>query len=447
MSRFDVAIVGAGVAGLTAARLLTTHGRRVVIVEARDRVGGRVWTHRSGSLSTDLGASWIHGIENSTLADVTTALGMETSEFTVGSYQPGGRPIAYYDPSGARLSDGDVDRFVSDIHHFDEDLVRTIKSAPPGSSYSDVVEHTLSRQDWHSERTDRVREFMRHRSEEQYGVWIDQLDAHGLDDDAIQGDEVVFPNGYDVLPRRLSTGLDVRLDRTVHRVDWGPLTGVTLSTSQGDIAAERAVVTVPVGVLKSHDFVFNPQLPELVSGALDRLDMNAFEKVVLHFPQKFWDEGVYAIRRQGDAAKWWHSWYDLTSEGGTPTLLTFAAGPCAQEVRRWSTEAITESAVRSLREIYGDRVPPPLHAQVTSWADDPFARGAYAYMTVGSSPEDHDQLATPIGGVLHIAGEATWSEDPATVTAALMSGHRAAENILERPIQIDEIWRGLTDEI
>ena len=77
---------------------------------------------------------------------------------------------------------------------------------------------------------------------------------------------------------------------------------------------------------------------------------------------------------------------------------------------------------------------------VTRWQDDPFARGSYAYMTVGSTTADHDDLATPIGGVLHLAGEATWTDDPATVTAALCSGHRAAENVLGRGIPIEEIW-------
>jgi monoamine oxidase len=77
---------------------------------------------------------------------------------------------------------------------------------------------------------------------------------------------------------------------------------------------------------------------------------------------------------------------------------------------------------------------------ITDWQDDPFAHGSYAYMKVGSTTGDHDALATPVGGVLHLAGEATWTDDPATVTAAMCSGHRAAQNILQREIAIDEVW-------
>jgi monoamine oxidase len=86
-------------------------------------------------------------------------------------------------------------------------------------------------------------------------------------------------------------------------------------------------------------------------------------------------------------------------------------------------------------------VPAPSHVLVSDWQDDPHTYGSYAYMTVGSTTSDHDDLASPVGGVLHLAGEATWTDDPATVTAALCSGHRAAENVLGRAIPIEQLWK------
>jgi monoamine oxidase len=211
-------------------------------------------------------------------------------------------------------------------------------------------------------------------------------------------------------------------------------------TDRGDFTAGTAVVTVPVGVLQSGGFVFEPPLPEPNARALGRLKMNAFEKIILRFPTKFWDHDVYAIRQQGPEGRWWHSWYDLTPLHGRPTLLTFAAGPAATAIREWDDARIIESVLSQLRRLYGDRVDRPDSAHITHWLDDPFAWGAYAYMTVGSTTADHDRLATPVGGVLHIAGEATWTEDPATVTAAMCSGHRAAQDILGREIRIQEVW-------
>ncbi len=110
MDHFDTIVVGAGVSGLTAARLLARSGQRVVVLEARDRVGGRVWTDRADGHAMDRGASWIHGIDDNPVAAAAVAIGMPTQEFTVGSYQPDGVPIAYFGPGAERISDVEVQR-------------------------------------------------------------------------------------------------------------------------------------------------------------------------------------------------------------------------------------------------------------------------------------------------------------------------------------------------
>jgi monoamine oxidase len=439
MEHFDTIVVGAGIAGLTAARLLTNAGRDVLVLEARDRVGGRVVTDRRYGLATDLGASWIHGIDDSPVAAAAAAFGMPMVEFTVGGYQPDGRPIAYYGPDAERLSDAAAQRFADDVHTVDECLRAVIVTSAPDDSYRDVTEAAIGLQNWDEARAQRVREYLEHRSEEQYGAWIEDLAAHGLDDDSIDGDEVVFPDGYDRLASHLAAGLNVRLTHVVERIDWST-GGATVTTDFGTVTADRIVITVPVGVLQSDDFTIDPPLPQPVAGALSRLRMNAFEKIFLRFPTKFWDDDVYVIRQQGPEGRWWHSWYDLTALHGTPTLLTFAAGPAAEETRDWGEAEIVESVLVQLRRLYGDRVQKPVYVHITDWQDDPFAHGSYAYMTVGSTTDDHDVLATPVGGVLHLAGEATWTEDPATVAAAMCSGHRAAQNILGRQIPIAGAW-------
>ena len=441
MATFDTIVIGAGISGLTAARLLTDAGRRTVVLEARDRIGGRVWSDRSDGRVTDRGASWIHGITDSPVAAAAEAFGMCTVEFTVGGYQPDSRPIAHYAPDGTRLSAEAAAAYVADIHTVDAELVAVIAASAPEASYRDVTEAALAAQEWDADRTQRVREYLEHRSEEQYGVEISALAAHGLDDDQIDGDEVVFPDGYDRLASGIAAGVDIRLAHVVSAVRWGP-DGVSVETDRGEFTARDAVVTVPVGVLQSAAFSLVPALPEPIAGALGRLRMNAFEKVFLRFTDRFWDADVYAIRQQGPAGRWWHSWYDLTALHGEPTLLTFAAGPAAVQTRGWSDIDVAGSVMAALRRLYGDDVPDPVAVQRTTWQDDPFARGSYAYMRPGASTDDHDALATPVGGVLHLAGEATWTDDPATVTAALCSGHRAAENVLGVSIPIERIWGG-----
>ena len=446
MEHLDTVVVGAGVAGLVAARLLAREGRRVAVLEARDRVGGRVWTDRSSGSVIDRGASWIHGTTDEPVADAARAFELPMHEFTVGSYQPDGRPLAYFGSAGERLSAAEAAAFAADVRAVDAVLPEVIEVSAPQASYRDVTDAALARLGWDADRAQRAREFLQHRTEEQYGAWIEDLAAHGLDDDQVEGEEVVFPRGYDELPRRLADGIDVRLGEVVTRVqlqraESDDSAGVVLTTASGEeVSASSVIVTVPVGVLGSDWFVLDPPLPAPHAAALAGLEMNAFEKVFLRFEERFWDEDVYAIRQLGPHGSWWHSWYDLTPSSGSPTLLTFAAGPAARAIRGWSDQQVAGSVMEQLRRLYGEGVPDPVEATVTEWHSDPFSKGSYAFMRPGARTSDHDDLAVPIGGRLHLAGEATWTEDPATVAGAFASGHRAAQNVLGRPIPVSRAW-------
>ncbi|MFF8990419.1 flavin monoamine oxidase family protein [Streptomyces sp. NPDC014983] len=438
----DTIVVGAGIAGITAARLLHAAGQRVVVLEARDRVGGRIWTDRTAGFSVDRGASWIHGLTGNPLTGLATALGMETSEFTVGSFQAGGRPIADYDESRRLLDDDATRRWTADVETADDLLQRAVEACGPGESYATAAERALAATGWQPERAERVRAFYRHRTHEQCGAEIEQVAAHALDEDAIEGDEVIFPGGYDALPRALAEGLDVRLGTTVTAVTR-LTTGVRVDTEDESFEAAHVIVTVPLGVLKAGAITFTPALPDAVAGPIARLGMGVFNKVFLQFPDRFWPDDVYAIRQHGRAGVPWHSWYDVSVVSGRPMLLTFAGGAWGREIEQKTDEEVVSSVLGSLREIYGASVPTPVAHWITRWGIDPLALGSYSYVAVGSSHDDHDAMAGPVDGVLHFAGEATWGREPATVHGALRSGHRAAERITGSPISPAELTRGV----
>ena len=447
MPEFDTIVIGAGMSGATAARLLADAGQRVLVLEARNRIGGRMHTDREAGFSVDLGASWIHGIEDSRLWELAQALDLPTIEFTVGSFQAGGRPIADFDGAGSRMSVAESAQWVADVETADRALEEAISRSAPGDTYLDVTERALDglerREDaLDPERIDEIREFFRHRVEEQCGAWIGDLDAHGLDEDTIDGDEVVFPRGYDELPQRIAAGLDVRLEHVVRRIAR-VADGMRVETDSGVFTAAQTIVTVPLGVLKAGAIAFEPPLPAEVADPIARLGMGVFNKVFLQFPERFWEDGAYAIRALGEPGEHWHSWYDVTAISGRPTLLTFAAGPFGRHVQTLTDDDAAADAVAALRRLYGEAVPDPIARWITRWGEDPFSRGSYSHVATGSSHHDHDALAGPVDGVLHFAGEATWGEEPATVGGAYASGARAAERVLGRPVDLAAFAEGI----
>lgn len=443
MTGFDTIVIGAGMSGVTCARMLADAGHRVLVLEARDRVGGRMNTDRDAGFPVDLGASWIHGIDGSPLWDLVQALGIPTVEYTVGSFQVGGRPIENFDGAGRPMDAAASARWVADVEEADRLLIEEIAASTSGDTYLDVTERALDRSGLDAERIDEIREFFRHRVEEQCGAWIGDLDAHGLDEDAIDGDEVIFPRGYDELPRRISAGLDIRLGHVVSAVTR-TADGAAVATDHGVFTANRVVVTVPLGVLKTDAIRFSPALPEDVTGPIARLGMGVFNKVFLQFPERFWQEDSYVLRALGETGEHWHSWYDVSAISGRPTLLTFAAGPFGRQMQELSDEEIVSSALIPLHAMYPGAVGAPVAHWITRWGHDPFSVGSYSHLALGSTHHDHDALAGPVDGVLHFAGEATWGDEPATVGAAFYSGHRAAERVLGAPVDLAAFAAGVT---
>ncbi|QYI96169.1 FAD-dependent oxidoreductase [Curtobacterium flaccumfaciens pv. flaccumfaciens] len=429
----DVVVVGAGIAGLAAARALALGGQRVVVLEARDRIGGRTWTDSSLGVPVDLGASWIHGVDGNPLWALASAFGIDNVEFTVGSFQFDGRPIAWHDPSGAALSAEDTSAFVADLHTVDAALDAVVAHAPPPSTYAAAVDTVLRSLRWQGDRAARVREYTAHRSEDLCGAPDTVLDAHGLDEEHVPGDEVVFPGGYAQYARALAEGLDVRLSSVVRSVTQAG-DSVTVALTDGTtVAAPQVVVTVPLGVLQAGDVVFDPPLSAPVTGALDRLGMGTYDKVFLRFPARFWGDS-WVIRQQGSAGVDWHSWYDMSRVTGAPVLAALVGGAGARRLETLPDAMVVDEGVAALRRMFGPSVPQPEAFRITRWAEDPFSRGSYSYLHVGASPDDHDLLGTPSGRV-QLAGEATWSDDPATVHGALLSGLRAAGRLLGTQVE------------
>lgn len=414
-----VIVVGAGVAGLAAARDLYRSGAEVIVLEARDRIGGRTTTIVREGFALDLGASWIHGLDGNPVTELVNDAGLGLIETDVESSigfdaaaAEGLLDDAALARAGAQLDAAVEAGYETEV---DQPLQRVVDAAASGASASEAR---------------LIRYLAASAIENEYAGPLSELSAWWFDEaGSYGGGDAMIEGGYAQVPEVLADELDVRLGAVVTAVSWGD-DGVLVQTASESFEADAVIVTVPLGVLQSGAIAVDPPLPEAQQAAIAGLGMGVLNKVFMLFDEVFWDDSVDWIGIvPPDGFDPWVDWVTVGRADDVPVLLGFAAGDLGRSVDAMSDEQVVASALATLRSAYPS-APEPVEVLVTRWGADEFARGSYSFAAVGSDPEMRDDLAAGVGGRLHLAGEATSREHPSTVHGALLSGRRAAENVL-----------------
>lgn len=411
-----VLVVGAGIAGLAAARRLREANVEVVIIEARDRIGGRLWTHRTeDGLAFDLGASWIHGATRNPIARLARKHGIATIE--------SGFKTALFGEAGAPIAEEARETFAAPL------LAKALRDAPDDdASIEEAIADAGFEKDLDRSRRLLFRSHLNSMIEQEFAADLGELSALHYDEgDEVIGPELLLPSGYDAIAHVLAKDLDIRLGRPVREIRW-TRSGADAIDERETLAADAVLVTLPLGVLKAGDVRFTPGLPAAKQQAIQRLGMGLLNKLWLQFPDRFWGDAEW-LERVADPPGLWTEFF--APPGPTPLLIAFTAGSVARHEERLTDEEASVQAVRAMRAMYGNSVPDPIRAVGTRWASDPFARGAYSFLAAGATPSDRRRLAAPIGGRIFFAGEATRTDFPSTVHGAFLSGEAAADALLK----------------
>lgn len=433
-----VLVVGAGAAGLTVANALSTAGIETLVLEGRDRIGGRVWTDDVDGVPVDLGGMWIHGPKGDTAACILNheGFGWESAEFY-------GINTRIFDAELQRYATGDeLVAVIGELTAFDDAIPGLLETLGPDATMAEAVNAFLDQTDLEGAARRQAEfgvltqiELLSAQSATQISLasYVGDGDGGG---DGGGGDN--FPNGsYRTLINSLARGVDVRLNATVSRIEYDQ-SGVTIETSAGTERGSHAVVTLPLGVLKAGSVEFSPALPEDKRAAIDLIGMAELEKVVLRYSDPFWQTPgsgnfLYMGTTQGE----FPLIVDYTSyAGGEATLVAFYCGNYGRDIASMSDDEIAGRAAAVVNEMVGTQGREPNAVRVTRWKSDPFALGSYPSNPILASVADvesegasYQAMAAPVGTRLLFAGDGTTYS---TVDGAIVSGIREAERLLGR---------------
>jgi monoamine oxidase len=329
-----VAVLGAGVAGLAAARALRDAGHTVTVFEARDRIGGRVATVRSDAwpVPVELGASWVHDITASDLAGQLDGLGVDAVDFdydNASTLFTGGLTQASLDEAADAIATA-----IDWADDADADFSIAAAVAASGAEVDPLALNHLDEVELASE----------------YGANADELSAWWGTEEGSEGDDLLVLGGYGGLADHLADGLDIRVSTAVLEVSWGG-DGADLTLADGfSFTCDRLVVTAPLAVLAADVISFDPPLPDSHQAAIDAMGTGLLDKVWFVFPERFWTNESLMWTRVDEPGTAFREWFNLAPLTGEPVLLALHGGRTARAWAERSDDELRTAGLAALQQ-------------------------------------------------------------------------------------------------
>ena len=422
-SSFDIVVIGAGMAGLTAARALAEAGQKVLVVEAQDRIGGRILTRHVGDETIELGAEFIHGRPPELWALI--------EEAELATYERSGAQVSFEE--GALKDSGDAMDEVFDP------LEKLESFDGPDLSFAEYLDREKVPQEDRSGMIGYVEGF---NAADHRVISAASLGAQQKAEDATGTDHNYhLRGGYDQLPdylaRRIAEyGSKVMTGARVSEIRWRP-GRAEVTTSAGRFVAGSAVVTLPLEVLQSNAVTISPR-PDAVLKAASHLRMGQARRFTLLFRERFWEN--LAPQPQMSELSFLFAFPEMPPVWWTPhpkvscTITGWVGGPQSAALAGLDEDELGHMACATLARMFSldENVVHSYRRGCHShdWQQDPFALGAYSYVAKGGLDASR-QMSEPVADTLFFAGEHTdvtghWG----TVHAAMRSGLRAAEQVM-----------------
>uniref|UniRef100_A0A672IU22 [histone-H3]-N(6),N(6)-dimethyl-L-lysine(4) FAD-dependent demethylase n=1 Tax=Salarias fasciatus TaxID=181472 RepID=A0A672IU22_SALFA len=410
----NIIVIGAGASGLAAARQLQNFGSKVLVLEARDRIGGRVWDDTSLGLTVGRGAQIVNGCVNNPISLMCEQMGIKMHKLgeRCELIQEGGQTT---DPAIDKRMDFHFNAILDVVSEWRKDKSQS-QDTPLGEKVQELKKNFLQDSGIQfSELEEKVLQFHLSNLEYACGSTLDQVSARSWDHNEFfaqfSGDHTLLTEGYSVLLHKLADGLDIRTKTPV-------------------------LVTVPLTLLQTNVIQFKPPLPERKLKAIHSLGAGIIEKMALQFPYRFWDKKIQGADYFGhippgpEKRGMFSVFYDLDPQRKQAVLMSVISGDAVPAVRDMEDKEVVNECMKVLRELFKEQeVPEPTNFFLTHWSKDTWSQMSYSFVKTGGSGEAYDILAEDVQGKVFFAGEATNRHFPQTVTGAYLSGVREASKM------------------
>nr|KYP73321.1 putative polyamine oxidase 2 [Cajanus cajan] len=445
-------------AGIAAARALYDASFQVVLLESRERLGGRIHTDYSFGFPVDLGASWLHGVcKENPLAPLIGKLGLplyRTSEDNSVLYDHDLESYALFDMEGNQVPQELVtkvgkffDMILQEASHLIFVVIFLMQTNHVREEFTEDMSILRALSIVFERKPELRLEGLSYKVLQWYICRMEGWFA--ADADAISlkcwDQEVLLPGGHGLMVRgyqpvinTLAKGLDIRLGHRVTKI-VRQYNGVKVTVENGKtFVADAAIVAVPLGVLKAKSITFEPKLPDWKEAAISDIGVGIENKIILHFKNVFWPNveflGVVAETSYGCSY-----FLNLHKAAGRPVLVYMPSGQLAKDIEKMSDEAAANFAFMQLKRILPD-ASSPIQYLVSHWGSDIDTLGSYSYDAVGKPHDLYERLRVPVDN-LFFAGEATSMLYTGSVHGAFSTGMMAAEDcrmrVLERYGELD----------
>ncbi len=412
-----VIVIGAGISGVAAASELQKKGFEVIVLESRNRIGGRMWTDNSLGLPLDMGAAWIH----SPIGNPITTLAKQAN---CKLYEMNDESIAVYDKNGKQIDDDLMGEYQK---KYEKLLDKIEKESTDSESFKQAILRLQP-----EIMKDLVMVYQLSAYEEfDCGGDIEFISAkYWRNDEVFEGEDVIVASGYQSIVAMLAQKLTIKLNNIVTKIDYTNEV-IKISTTQGEFKADIVLVTVPLGVLKKGAIQFLPALPAKKLAAIQQVGVGSVNKVALLFDKPFWNIQVQYIGHVSEVKGKYNYFINMRTISEANVLVTFGFGDYGKELDTQTDAEIEKDVMVVLRKIYGNEIPNPKKILVTRWGKDEFTHGCYSFMTSKTKPQDYKTLGESVDDKLFFAGEHTSVAYRATVHGAYLSGLEAAKSIYE----------------